>query len=274
MCRAVAYVSLLLLPALARAEIKLDHVRATYGRSGPTRTDLRVVPGENLQFEYAVSGLMLTEDGNVVLGVSYELFDADAKRIAGDKPRTVTQSLALGGGVFVDDISVSLPLDFKAGKYKVRAVVKDVLAKKEVDFEREFEVIPLEFALVRLRLSADPKGEIPAGPNFSVHQVAHVHGVALGFARKGKNIHVAGQLRVKDPDGKDMMVEPIKIKIDQDAPDDAISLDVHWHLALNRIGKFTFQVEMTDENAGKTVKYALPIQVHPEPSMKNDKNEK
>ncbi|MSR59900.1 MAG: hypothetical protein EXS05_20050 [Planctomycetaceae bacterium] len=250
------------------AELKLVEVRATYGRLGSTRSSTRVLPGEDLNVVYVVSGISRGSDGRSEVSRSAELFDEAGESISQVPTDSTRIYLALGGDILANHMHFGLPLDFPPGKYKVRGVLTDVRTGTDVTAEQQFEVLPLDFGVVRLRLAGDPEGRSTVGGNLTVNQEVYVVGRQIGFSRKGDRIHTIGNLTIADAAGKLTTPVPIKFEIDQVVDDDALDqIDFRWSLPVNRPGRFTVQIEVRDEIADKRIVYEMPLVVAPPPAL-------
>lgn len=250
-----------------RGELKLLEVRGTYGRLGSARPTTTVLPGEHLHATYLVSGISKGTDGKAEITRTSELLDAEGEVIAQVPARSSRIYLALGGDSFASHMHFGLPLDFPPGKYLVRGTLVDVRSGERVVAEQAFEVVPLDFGLVRLRLAADAEGAIPIGGNLTVNQDVYLVARAIGFARKGNRINVVGNMTIYDMYGKPTMPAPISFEVDQEVDDDLAQLDVNWSLVGNRVGKFIVHIDVRDEVAGKRAVYEMPLIVAPAPGI-------
>ncbi|MGQ0635403.1 MAG: hypothetical protein ACT4QC_12385 [Planctomycetaceae bacterium] len=266
LCRATA-LAVLLAANAAFAELKVVEVRPTYGRLGATRPSTKVLPGEDLNVTYIVSGVSRGADGRAEVSRSAELFDEDGEVQARVPAKSSRLLFALGGESFASHMHFSLPFDFSPGKYIVRGTLTDARSGDRVVAEQEFEVLPLDFGIVRLRLAADAAGIDPIGGNLTLNQDVFVVGRAIGFARKGRRIHVVGNMTISDAAGRPTMPAPIAFEVDQEVDDELAQLDVNWSLVVNRPGKFTVTIEVRDEIAGKRAVYELPLAAAPPPQL-------
>lgn len=254
-------------PVSARAELKLVDVRPTYGRLGSARPSARILPGEDLHVTYVVSGISRGADGRSEVSTTAELLDEAGETVAQVPGPPGRIFLALGGSTLPRHMHFSLPIDFAPGKYRMRGVLVDVRTGEEIVAEQPFEVIPMEFGIVRLHLSGDPEGKTAVGGNLTVSQEAHVVGRGVGFARNGDRIHVIGNLTIRDAAGKAVAPVPISFEIDQEIDDDLDQLDFRWTIPLNRPGKFSLLIEVRDEIASKNATYEMPLVVSSPPAI-------
>ncbi len=248
-------------PAL-RAELKLENTRFTYGEVGPTRTDTQVLPGDELTLAFMMTGLAKDAAGQINITLVSELLDEKGKSLAKMPPKSLKALVALGGSEVPGMLSLSLPVEVRPGKLRMRGVVKDVLAGTEATTERAIEVLPAQLGIVRLRLVNDANGQIPSGGNVTVGQTVHTHCLAVGFTRKDKRIHLTGSMRVLDAAGKSTYPKPLSFVLDQEVPAEVKHATFKFSLSANRAGRFTIQIEAHDKIADKTVTQAIPIVVH------------
>jgi hypothetical protein len=264
-CLPVFAVLLVLSPSL-QAELKLDHVRFTYGELGPARPDAKVLPGEMLTLAFTITGLAKDAGGNMNIVLSGELFDGEGKSVAKMPAKTIKSLVALGGDAVPGVLAFSLPNEFAAGKYVIRGIVKDSLAGAEARTEQTIEVLPPQFGIVRLRLANDAEGQFPSGGNVTLGQAVHIQCRAVGFARGekagAKRIHLTGTMRILDAAGKSTYPNPLSFSLDQEAPEEVTHATFRFSASANRAGRFTIQIEAHDKIAGKTITQELPIVVH------------
>lgn len=257
-----ACVLLLAISPALRAELKLENARFTFGEVGPARSGTQVLPGDELTMAFTMTGLAKDAGGHVNLSLVSELVDEKGKSLAKMPPRTLKALVALGGTDVPGVLSFSLPLEFPAGKYRVRGVVKDLIADVEATTERAIEVLPAQLGIVRLRLSNDAAGQSPSGGNVTAGQGVHIQCLAVGFAHKDKRIHLTGSMRVLDAAGKSTFPKPLSFVLDQEAPDEVNQANFKFALSANRPGRYTIQIEAQDKIAGKTATQEIPLVVH------------
>lgn len=259
-------------PTRARAELKLVEARPTYGRLGSTRPNTKVLPGEDLFVEFVVSGFDKGNDGRPEVSLSAELIDAQDAVVARVPTAKARVQLALGGDAFAGHVHFGLPLDFSPGKYTVRGILTDNRSGEKEVVEQMFEVTPLDFGLVRVRLAGDVTGAVPSGGNMTVGQEVFVLARGVGFARKVKKIHVVGTMTIREQSGKDQSAKPaapapITVAFEKEVDDNQDHLDFRWTINVNRPGRFIAQLEVRDEISGKHVAYELPLAVSPAPAL-------
>jgi hypothetical protein len=262
MIRHSILIALVAFAAPLHAEPKLENVRLTYGDPGPTRPSAKVLPGDELTVAFVMTGLAKDDDGKVNLSLMGELFDAQGKSLIKTPARTANTLLTLGGTELPGSLIFDLPADFPAGKYVVRGLVKDLLAGKEARAEQGVEVLPPKLGIARLYLPGDAQGQSSSGGNLTVGQVLYVRCQGVGFARKEKQIHLVGSMRVLDESGKSLFPNALSFSLAQEAPEEVNHVSFRFSASTNRAGRFTVQIEVEDKIAGKSVTEELPLVVH------------
>jgi len=259
MTAALAYV-----PA-EQGELTLSHVRPTYGFLGATRKDaddMKLLPGDMIFISFDIENLKVAADGEGQYSMSMEL-----TKKGGVKPlfkREPEESKALNGlgGSRVPAFVVSeIGTDTPPGEYAITAIVSDRSTKVTKKVTRKFEVLAKTFGLVRLSLSHDPRGQLPASPIAVPGQTIFVNFFATGFERdkKTKNPNIVASLRVLD-DGKPVLEKPLTGSVDMFAEGETL-IPLTFALPLNRTGKFTVELKITDKVAEKSVTQTFDLNI-------------
>ena len=161
-------------------------------------------------------------------------------------------------GFIATELGTSAP----PGKYTLTAIVNDLAAKTTKKVTQDFEVLKKEFGLVRFGL-AYPSDGAPAPPFGVTGQTLMVGFAALGFERdkKTKQPHVSTTMRVLE-DGKPVLMKPVRGAV-LDAQPNFTLLTMNFLLPLNRAGKFTVEITITDELASpkKTARHSFELTV-------------
>jgi hypothetical protein len=139
--------------------------------------------------------------------------------------------------------------------------VKDLVTKKEATFTKTFEVVPSSFGLVRMALSIDDAGRLPAPPLCVPGQRLFVNFYVTGFDRDktSKEPHITFKMRVKEK-GTAVLGKDSGGAI-KDAPEKYKMIQANFQLQLNRPGQFSVELEATDEVAKKSVSYSFNVVV-------------
>jgi hypothetical protein len=242
-----------------------DCVRLTYGPHGPPRPDHRVLPGEEVNLEYVVGGVGKDRKGEVALAVSGELLDKKEKKWVELAP-TPIQGL-LRGSTFPGQFSCTLAPNQEPGEYRARVRVFDKVTGRSVNFEQPVYVLRTEFGVVRLRLTHDKDGAWPAGANLTVGQQFFVCGRVVNPARDGTRVHFVFKISVYDRDGKETTPTPIPPETINSEVKEGSTLDFSKPLRTIMAGEAVIVVEAEDQISKKSVRYELPVMIHPPRSV-------
>jgi len=261
----LAILALVISATPASADLEIENVQAALGRLGPERKSTEYYPGDEVYFRYLVTGAGVDEVGKVDCSLAVDLTGPDGKTIA-------TQSylaqgiLAIGGASFPGSASMVLPDKSAPGPYKLSVKIKDKQQNEEASFERILKVLPPDFAIITPRFSYDRAGKIDAPPGGTVDQTLFVRLRAIGFDRSRERIDTEMNIRVLDQDGKEVLINPIRTKLEVDDAEivkQAQFLDFRGELFLNRPGDFILSVAVIDWIAKKTIKFETPLRIVP-----------
>jgi hypothetical protein len=258
--------SLLLLAALAvpgQADgLTLTDARLTYGLLGPKRDSAKFLPGDGLYLAFMVDGVTVAADGKVQYSIALEVAGPGGKTIFRQPPRDEEVINSLGGSRLPAFAQVQIGQEQAPGEYTLKVTVTDRATKKSASLEQKAEVLPKAFGLVHLTTTDDQKGQMPAGV-LGVGQSLYVNSHVIGFQRGGGGQpNVAVELRVLDEAGKPTLAKSLTGRVDKGVPPKDPVLPVQFLLSLNRAGKFTVELKVTDEVAGKTATQTFPLTVH------------
>src|SRR5262245_51939842 len=148
-------------------DLRLANVRATNGIMGGPRKDAeapKLLVGDALVLSFDIEGLKVGEDGRVLYSIGMELKDKNDKVLYKEEPQDLEIFNSLGGTRVPAFVATQTGVDTPPGDYFLTAIVKDRAAKTEKKETRKFQVLPVTFGLVRMSLSFDDRGLIPAPP--------------------------------------------------------------------------------------------------------------
>jgi hypothetical protein len=242
--------------------LSLTNVRQTHGLLGPTRAESKFLPGDSLFLVFDINGIQAGEDGKVHYSVGIEVTDRQGKVLYKREPQEREAVLLLGGHSLPGFANINIGLDQPPAEYTLRVTVTDRANNASQTVSRDVEVLPKEFGLVRLKTTADPEGILPA-PFVGEGQALYVNFTTVGFARDPKTheARLAATLRVLDENGRATTSKPLTGEAGKDIPEKAADLPMNFLLPLNRAGKFTVEVEVSDQIANKTSKLSFPLTV-------------
>lgn len=246
----------------AQADLTLANVRSTHGLLGPERTSETLAPGDILFVCFDIEGIRVDDQGKVRYSMAIEVSDSAGKAQFKQNPKDTEATTSLGGSRVPAYATLNIGLDTQPGDYEFKVTVKDRDSGKQQSLTRNFKVLPRGFALVRASASVDTDAQYPAAV-FACGQGVWLHCSAVGFARggEGKQPNVAFSLRIRDDAGKPVLARPIANTVNKGIPAKEAALPMAFPLSLNRPGKFTIEIEATDQISGKKAKLSFPLTV-------------
>ncbi len=241
-------------------QLRLANERLTYGLMGPTRTDSKFAPGDSFFLAFDLENVRVGQDGKVEYSMALEVANAKGERQYRQQPQDLEVYNTLGGTTVPAFARVDVGLDMPPGEYTAKVSVTDRQAKSTQELTRKFQVAPRDFALVRLQTSI---GEVPAAPVGVAGQELLINFTLVGFERDkaGKQPNVGVEMRILDEAGKPTVAKPLAGEVKDKVPEKEVTLPMQFLLKLNRPGKFTVQLEATDQVTRKTAKVSFPVLV-------------
>jgi len=238
----------LLLLAPAQADLQVKNVQMTYGGFGPARPAGKVLPGDELYFNFDIEGLTI-KDGKVVYSLHIEILSQGKVQFR-QPPTEKEQTILLGGNSLQGAAQFEIGLATPPGLYDFKVILSDAATKKTQSFTKTIEILPKGFGLVQVKTTLDAAGVAPTHL-FSVGQTAWVNFSAVGFDRAGPMMQpkLTFELTVLDETGKPTSAKPYTGTVDKDVPGMVAAIPGQFPLPLNRAGKFTVQVKAIDQLA-------------------------
>jgi hypothetical protein len=244
--------------------LQLTHARLTYGNLGPKRQESRFLPGDSLFLTFDIDGITVDGDGKVRYSIGLEVVDRQGKVQLARKPREEEAINALGGRQVPALVRLDIGQREPAGEYTLRVTVTDGSSGRRGSLEQKYEVLPADFGLVRLALTADLDGGAPL-VRLGTGQNVFVRAAVVGFQReRGGQPEVNLELRIRDEEGRPTLERPFQGTVNKGVPAKAALLPVQFLVTLNRPGKFTLELQATDVKQGKKARLSFPITVHAE----------
>jgi len=255
---AAALVVLTLFTAPAHA-LELKNLRPVYGQFGPDRPDNKFLLGDVLHVTFDIVDIQVdAKTGMAKYQIAMDLVDSKGA-VNFNSNKINEEALSLGGNQLPGFAQVLIGTDQAPGKYTLKVTVKDLLSKSAKNVTYAFEVEPESFGFVRLLAPVAGLTGQPYIANFTV----------IGMARNDKKRpSVDIRMRVLDEAGKPLQPQPFTMAIPKDLPEELLTkvetlpfVELQFPLFLNRPGRFTIEVEGTDNIAKKTAKLRFPLTV-------------
>jgi hypothetical protein len=266
----LAFAAALSLTPSQAAALDVTNVRPTYGLLGAPRPDSKFLPGDAFYLAFDLENLKLDANGNATYSMSIEVIDAKGKPHYQNKGLDkIVATNYFGGNKLPASAHVDIGLDQPPGEYTLKVNVSDVAGKKEKSISHKFEILPLTLGITRLSMSYDANGNLPAPMVGVVGELLTVNYVIVGFQRdKGAKPqpNFTIEMNILDENGKPTLAKPIADKIPNptsipEVPANLKTIDIHYSLPLNRPGKFTFEIKVTDALSKKSATAKFPLTV-------------
>lgn len=245
-------------------ELTITNVRPTYCLYGAPRKDAaaaKLLPGDVFYVSFDIEGLKVGPDGLIKYSTGMELTKGGKIQFA-EKPVERTSYNSLGGSRVPAFVATQLGTDTPPGKYAITATVIDLANNKATKkITSEFEVLPKDFGLVRFSLNYPSQDLIPAPPLGVPGQALLVGFAAAGFKRdeKTKMPHVKATMRVLEG-GKPVLQKDTTGEAKNVQADFSL-IPMTFLLNLNRAGKFTVELTITDELASPKKKASHTFEI-------------
>lgn len=260
---------LALAPAQAPDKFSVSNLRCTHGLIGPTRTNAKFLPGDIVYLGFDIDGVTTGKDGKVVYTMQLEVTDKKGAVKHKVEPTERVDFAPLGGGKMPGVAFVVVGVDLEPGEYTVKVTATDGGVKDtnkpsgSVSFP--FEVLKPDLGIVMVYATTDPQGANPTHTTGFVGQFLWIQFSATGFKRdpaKKGNPDMKFEMNTYDEKGNPTMETPLTLEakeLDAKFP----TCQARMNVPLTRAGKFTVKLKVTDNVAGKTATFDLPIQALP-----------
>ena len=257
--------ALALTPAQAPAKLNLSGLRCTHGLIGPTRATTKFLPGDIVYLVFDIDGVTIGKDGKVVYSMALEVTDKSSKVKHKVDPAERVDYAPLGGGKVPGVAFVVVGVDLEPGEYNVKLTATDGVSKAAGTVEFKFEVLKPDLGIVMVHATTDPEGRNPTHTTGFVGQFLWVQFAATGFKRdkdKKNQPDLAFEMTTLDDKGNSTLGTPITLTATALEPQYP-TCQARMNVPLTRAGKFTVRLKVTDNVAGKTATFELPIQAVP-----------
>jgi len=251
--------------APAQADLSLTNVHSTHGLLGPQRQDDTLAPGDMLFVCFDIEGIRIDEEGKVRYSMAIELSDASGKVVFRQAPKEKEARASLGGASVPAFARLNVGLDTPRGDYQMKITVKDLASGREQSLTRGLKVLAKSFALVRTTVTLDTDAHYSAAV-FTCGQGVWVQSSAVGFAQdRGKKPKLVFEMRVLDEAGRPTLAKSVTGMPPKELPNNLFGLPLAFPLTLNRPGKFTVELQASDQVSGKKTRISIPILVQAAP---------
>jgi hypothetical protein len=249
--------------------LQCTNVRLTHGPLGPERKDSKepkILPGELLVVSFDLVGLKVKDNGQARFDMALELLQIDKagkeKSVFSKAPNPLETTLSLGGDRVPNFANAVIGTDTAPGDYVMKVTINDLEAKTKTLLTQKFEVVKPQLGFVRVGL-VNEAGQ-PAPPLAVPGQTLFLHYSLVGFELVEKKNAADCALEISiidDATGKPTLkpiagkLKDIDKKFEQFVPFDPIPI------LLNRSGKFSINLKVTDNLSKKTAEQTFPLAV-------------
>jgi hypothetical protein len=265
MLTTIALVAALSVSPGEAGELAVTNVRDTYGVLGTTRPSNKLIPGDMYCVGFDIDNVKIGPQGQVKYSMGMEVRDSKNKVQFKREPTELEAVNSVGGTRVPCSAQVTIGLDMPAGKYSLKVSVTDRGSEppRSTSLEREFEVLPRTFGIVRLKISTDPGGQFDAPALGVPGQILWVGFLVVGFERSGakRDADVSIDMQMLDETGKTVWRPKAASIKNLPADKDIAVVPFDFTVALNRPGKFTVKLTAADKLANKKAELEFPLVV-------------
>jgi hypothetical protein len=240
----------------------------TYGAGGGERPAV-LLPGDTLAATIRASRLWPGPDGKVDYAVESKWVDSEGRVLLTiATPQNISASPFLKGATLARFLSINIPVDTAAGKYRLQVEAEERTSGRKATRELEFEILPPKtFGALNARLAHDQQGKCPAGSSVSVDQTIFVLFDATGYTIEDRKVDVRAALAALDEEGEPVGSEPL-IRLNQRPVEPWMAsgpsqypLAHGFCFVANRPGRFILRLQLEDVPSGQKATYDLPLLV-------------
>jgi hypothetical protein len=243
--------------------LSVANARLTYGHLGPTRKDATFFPGDWFTMAFEVRNVVFDKTGNASYSVGMEVLDGEGNVRFRQLPRNQTAQNFLGGSSVFSAAFIDLPYTAKPGDYTVRVTIEDRATNAKATMEQKGKVLPPDFGLIRVGVSADREGLVPCSPVVELGESLYVNFAVTGYGRDktGKQPQVEVAMRIFDENGKPTLARPLTGKVEGDVPEKLQAIPMQFGMTANHAGRFSVELTAVDRVSGKTARVNFPFRV-------------
>lgn len=259
----LALTSLVTLAPAQAGPLKLENARITYGFLGAERPSAKLLPGDAFFVSFDIDNLKVGEDGKVLYSMGMQLTNKDGKVQFKREPKDLEAYNSLGGARLPAFAVTEIGGDTPPGEYTLSVTVTDRAAKASETLTKRFEVMPLEFGIVRFNMTYDFKGEVSAPPLAVPGQTFWVNFALVGFEldAKKKQPNLSVELRVLDENDRPTLSKAITGEANEVMEQFKKFVPMQFVLNLNRAGKYRLELTAKDMVGGKMAKQIMAFTV-------------
>jgi hypothetical protein len=237
--------------------VKFSNVRFVYSVYGMARPAPKLLPGDRLCLAFDIENLAIDKKtGKVVYRLDLEFLDSKGNRVYRTESKPIEEENTLLSFTQPGTANVIIGKDQPPGKYTVKVTATDDITKKSASFERQFEILKEGLGFVRVQAPVVVLVGTPFVMQFT----------AVGFGKENKVPSFSVEVNILNDKGEAMLAKPKRYQVPKDLaedikPEDVNELPFTFTFALNRVGKYTVAVKLTDKTTKKEVELKSPVTV-------------
>jgi hypothetical protein len=260
---ALAGLGILFWSTPAQAKLQIENVQACYGPFGPERKAFELYPFDNLFVRFTATGLKTDAAGKADTTVKLKLVDAKGN-VIGDTSFGSSGVLNLGGESFLVFVNLRMQDQVPVGKNSLTLTITDNLSKETASVERPITGKKGKLQIVALEFFHDPDGKLPASTNGALGERLHFRLRVIGYDRSKEKIHTELAVQTLDADGKENLPKPMVLNYQEKDARTVLNTGFVFftsNIGLNRVGKFTLRITVTDRITNQSTKLEVPVTV-------------
>jgi hypothetical protein len=242
--------------------LALLNVRTTYGPLGATRTDEKILPGDQVALSFDIAGAKVDSNGKVRYSMTMEVCDSRERVLFKRDPRDMEVSMPPGQKSLPACATLDAGTEQPPGKYRVKVIVKDLSSGITQEISRVYELLPRDFGLVRYFTSRDPDGKMPTTA-LQAGRPGWINFSAIGFARDQATGQpdVAVRMDFMDETGRTSIFQPIFGEVKQGTASGAKVLPMQFKVNFPKPGQLIVELTATDKVANRKSLLKVPFEI-------------
>jgi hypothetical protein len=194
--------------------------------------------------------------------VGLEVDDSKGTMVFKKEPSDVQVPRPTGGQSLPACAKVDVGLASPPGKYDLKVTVVDRTTGLTTSVTRSYEILPPEFGIVRVSLTSDREGKNFAA-SFTPGRPGWINFTAVGFGRDklGGQPNLSTTMRVLDEQGRSVFSKPFSGVLNHVVPSQVGAVPMQFQFVLAEPGRYTVELDATDQITGRKAAVTFPIQV-------------
>jgi len=245
--------------AAQAGNIRIDNLKFVQWGNGPVRESSQFLPGERVTASFDIDGITVSDAGGISLDIGFMWCDARNRILLKGKGASVTKNPLRGSISCV--VRLGLPLTTNPGNYYLKVHARDNLSGATVLDVLPFSVVPLQLAIVNLRLTLDKEGKYERPPEFYVRDTANVIFDVVGFTKQNEMCAILVSYEIDEGGSILFKKDPAVVFKNVLKPPVKDQLNMKFSFLCTRCGHFTVKIKVVDQLTNEVVTKEIPIVV-------------